>query len=108
MCGLPYIAFEGPIAAGKTTLATFLATHLGSDLLLEDFENNEFLADFYGSRERWSLAMQLWFLSARLPPLKSISRSRQRTLVADYTARRRIRSSLVCSLTIANYASSTA
>jgi len=46
----PYIAFEGPIAAGKTTLATLLAAHISSDLLLEDFEGNEFLADFYSNR----------------------------------------------------------
>src|SRR5215471_5985323 len=88
MCHYPYIAFEGPIAAGKTTIATLLATHVGSDLLLEDFENNEFLADFYASRDRWSLPMQLWFLSARVPPLKSIDRSNQRTLVSDYTSRK--------------------
>jgi deoxyguanosine kinase len=88
MCRYPYIAFEGTIAAGKTTIATLLAAHVGSDLLLEDFENNEFLADFYASRERWSLPMQLWFLSARVPPLKSIDRPSQRTLVADYTARK--------------------
>ena len=60
----PYIAFEGPIAAGKTTLATLLAAHISSALILEDFEQNEFLADFYSNRDRWSLPMQLWFLSA--------------------------------------------
>jgi len=84
----PYIAFEGPIAAGKTTLATRLAAHISSDLVLEDFEGNEFLADFYSNRERWSLPMQLWFLSARIPPLKSIQRTAARANVADYTSRK--------------------
>jgi deoxyguanosine kinase len=84
----PYIAFEGPIAAGKTTLATLLAAHLPSDLLLEDFEGNEFLADFYGNRDRWSLPMQLWFLSARIPPLKAIQRTAERAIIADYTSRK--------------------
>jgi deoxyguanosine kinase len=84
----PYIAFEGPIAAGKTTIATLLAAHLESDLLLEDFESNEFLADFYACRDRWSLPMQLWFLSARVPRLPSIHRPVQRPTVADYTARK--------------------
>lgn len=41
-----YIAFEGPIAAGKTTWATILAKALGSELLLERFSENEFLADY--------------------------------------------------------------
>ncbi|HMF78688.1 MAG TPA: deoxynucleoside kinase [Bryobacteraceae bacterium] len=84
----PYIAFEGPIAAGKTTLATLLALHISSDLVLEDFEGNEFLADFYSNRDRWSLPMQLWFLSARIPPLKSIQRTGERATIADYTSRK--------------------
>ena len=88
MCGHPYIAFEGPIAAGKTTIATLLAEQTPSGLLLEEFENNEFLADFYNDRERWSLPMQLWFLSARIPPLKSIRRPVERTIIADYTSRK--------------------
>jgi deoxyadenosine/deoxycytidine kinase len=65
-----------------------LAAHVVSDLLLEDFETNEFLADFYASRDRWSLPMQLWFLSARIPPLRSIHRTTQRTIIADYTHRK--------------------
>ncbi|MDE3160448.1 MAG: deoxynucleoside kinase, partial [Acidobacteriota bacterium] len=40
MAQLPLIAFEGPIAAGKTTLANRLAAHLGCDLILEEFEGN--------------------------------------------------------------------
>src|SRR5260370_22682411 len=38
MGAYPYIAFEGPIAAGKTTLATLLADHIGSQLVLEEFD----------------------------------------------------------------------
>ena len=41
------IAFEGPIAAGKTTLATLYSEYAGGTLILEEFEENEFLADFY-------------------------------------------------------------
>jgi deoxyguanosine kinase len=84
----PYIAFEGPIAAGKTTLATLFAAHTSSELVLEDFEGNEFLADFYSNRNRWSLPMQLWFLSARIPTLKAIHRTSERAKVADYTSRK--------------------
>ncbi|MGH9667602.1 MAG: deoxynucleoside kinase [Bryobacteraceae bacterium] len=85
---LPYIAFEGPIAAGKTTLATRLAAHLSSDLVLEEFDANEFLPDFYKDRSRWSLHMQLWFLSARIPALKLIGNPMRNAIVADYTSRK--------------------
>ena len=84
----PHIAFEGPIAAGKTTLATLLAKHLEADLLLEEFEGNEFLGDFYADQERWALPMQLWFLSARFRPLGNIIPSFSRPIVADYTNRK--------------------
>jgi deoxyguanosine kinase len=85
---VPYIAFEGPIAAGKTTLATRLAAHLSSDLILEEFEGNEFLRDFYRDRRRWSLPMQLWFLSARIPSLKLIRQPARNAIIADYTSRK--------------------
>lgn len=85
---LPYIAFEGPIAAGKTTLAIRLAAHLSADLVLEEFEGNEFLADFYSDRPRWSLPMQMWFLSARMPALKLITHPMRNAIVADYTSRK--------------------
>lgn len=81
----PLIAFEGPIAAGKTTLATLLAAHLEGDLVLEAFEGNEFLSDFYDDRERWSLAMQLSFLAMRREQMREIPRPFSRTVVADYS-----------------------
>jgi deoxyguanosine kinase len=88
MSRAPYIAFEGPIAAGKTTVANLLANHISSELLLEEFEGNEFLADFYSDRRRWSLPMQLWFFSVRLPALKSVGHPSERAVVADYTCRK--------------------
>jgi deoxyguanosine kinase len=80
-----YIAFEGPIAAGKTTLATLFGKHLSADIILEEFEGNEFLADFYRDRDRWSLAMQLWFLATRRAQLSRIARPFSRHIVADYS-----------------------
>ena len=62
---VPYVGFEGPIGAGKTTLATILAEYTGWELLLEDVQGNEFLADFYTDRTRWALPMQLAFLVTR-------------------------------------------
>src|ERR1700738_2325860 len=81
----PFITFEGPIAAGKTTLACMLAGHLDCELLREDFEGNEFLADFYADENRWSLAMQLWFLSSRRKQLNGVVDQLSGTVVADYS-----------------------
>jgi deoxyadenosine/deoxycytidine kinase len=81
----PYIGFEGPIGAGKTTLAQLLAVHLGATLILEDVDGNEFLPDFYANRERWALGMQLTFLISRYEQLRTIPPSRSRPVVSDYT-----------------------
>jgi len=47
-----YIVVEGPIEAGKTSLARLLAERSGADLLLEDPENNPFLGNFYQDPRR--------------------------------------------------------
>ncbi len=81
----PYIGFEGPIGAGKTTLAQLLALHLGANLILEDVDGNEFLADFYANRERWALGTQLSFMISRYEQLRTIPPFRNRPVVSDYT-----------------------
>jgi deoxyguanosine kinase len=81
----PYIGFEGPIGAGKTTLAQLLALHLGATLILEDVDGNAFLPDFYANRERWALGAQLAFLISRFEQLRTIPPSRTKPVVADYT-----------------------
>ncbi len=81
----PYIAFEGPIAAGKTTHATLFAQKANSMLLLENFPDNEFLADFYADKERWALPMQLSFLSLRHKQLSSVTTPLTEPVVADYS-----------------------
>ncbi|MFY9689338.1 MAG: deoxynucleoside kinase [Candidatus Acidiferrales bacterium] len=81
----PYIGFEGPIGAGKTTLAQLLALHLGATLILEDVDGNAFLPDFYANRERWALGAQLAFLISRYEQLRTISPLRNRPVVSDYT-----------------------
>ncbi len=81
----PYIGFEGPIGAGKTTLAQLLALHLGATLVLEDVDGNAFLPDFYKNRERWALGTQLAFLISRYEQLRTIPPSRTRPVVSDYT-----------------------
>jgi len=81
----PYVGFEGPIGAGKTTLAQLLALHLNARLILEDVDGNAFLADFYADRERWALGTQLAFLISRYEQLRTIPPLRPRPVVADYT-----------------------
>ena len=81
----PYIGFEGPIGAGKTTLAQLLAMHLNATLILEDVDGNEFIADFYKDKERWALGTQLAFLISRYEQLRTIPPSRSRPVISDYT-----------------------
>jgi deoxyadenosine/deoxycytidine kinase len=59
-----YIAIEGPIGSGKTSLAERLAVRLDAAAILEDAEN-PFLADFYGGRQGAALQAQLFFLLSR-------------------------------------------
>ena len=60
-----YIAVEGVIGVGKTTLARMLADALSSELLLEVFEENPFLSDFYADRDRFAFQTQIFFLISR-------------------------------------------
>jgi deoxyguanosine kinase len=59
-----YIAIEGPIGAGKTSLAERLATRIDATAILEESEN-PFLADFYGGRAGAALQAQLFYLLNR-------------------------------------------
>ncbi len=60
-----YIAIEGAIGVGKTTLARMLSEELHASLLLEVFEENPFLSDFYADRERYAFQTQIFFLISR-------------------------------------------
>ena len=65
MRNLYYIALEGPIGVGKTSLAQMLSRELSTRLVLEDFEDNPFLSDFYNDPERFAFQTQLFFLLQR-------------------------------------------
>jgi len=68
-----YLVVEGPIGAGKTTLAERLAARLSADLVLEQPAENPFLARFYQDMARYALPTQLFFLFQRarmIEPLK--------------------------------------
>jgi deoxyguanosine kinase len=60
-----YIAIEGVIGVGKTTLARLLQPAFEADLLLEVFEENPFLSDFYSDRARYAFQTQIFFLLSR-------------------------------------------
>lgn len=60
-----YIAIEGPIGVGKTTLARILGDVLPAEILLEVFEENPFLGDFYADRARYAFQTQIFFLLSR-------------------------------------------
>ena len=83
---LRYIVVEGPIGAGKTSLARQLAHHLGGEELLERPEDNPFLARFYEDMARYSLPAQLTFLFQRVDQLRDLGQLDlfQRATVADF------------------------
>ncbi|MDR9415386.1 MAG: deoxynucleoside kinase [Gracilimonas sp.] len=60
-----FIAIEGVIGAGKTSLASLLADRQNARLVLEEFEDNPFLPKFYEDRERYAFQTQLAFLASR-------------------------------------------
>ncbi|MFN1834911.1 deoxynucleoside kinase [Balneola sp. MJW-20] len=60
-----FIAIEGVIGAGKTSLASLLAEKRGARLVLEEFKDNPFLPKFYEDRERYAFQTQLAFLASR-------------------------------------------
>jgi deoxyadenosine/deoxycytidine kinase len=81
-----YIAIEGPIGAGKTSLARKLAEHTGAELLLEQPEENPFLSGFYQDQRRWALAAQLFFLFQRVNQIADLRQLDMfaRPTVADF------------------------
>jgi len=70
---LRYIAVEGPIGVGKTTLARRLASSLRAELILENPADNPFLDDFYRQPEQMALPTQLHFLMSRRYALRDLA-----------------------------------
>jgi deoxyguanosine kinase len=83
-----YLAIEGVIGVGKTTLARLLQPAFQAELVLEVFEENPFLSDFYGDRERYAFQTQIFFLLSRYhQQRRSVPEilARGGSLIADYT-----------------------
>jgi deoxyguanosine kinase len=83
-----YIAIEGVIGVGKTTLARLLQPAFEAEVLLEVFEENPFLSDFYSDRARYAFQTQIFFLLSRyrqqnnnVPSILAAGKN----LIADYT-----------------------
>ena len=61
----PFIAIEGNIGAGKTTLCKMLSEEYGTKLILEQFSDNPFLPFFYQNQERYAFPVELFFMTER-------------------------------------------
>src|SRR4030043_1950194 len=83
-----YLAVEGVIGVGKTTLARLLQPIFQATLVLEVFEENPFLSDFYSDRQRYAFQTQIFFLLSRYyQQRRSVPEilKRGESLITDYT-----------------------
>ena len=83
-----YLAIEGVIGVGKTTLARLLQPVFNANLFLEVFEENPFLSDFYSDRERYAFQTQIFFLLSRYHQQRKIVAEAVKqgaNLISDYT-----------------------
>ncbi len=81
-----YIAIEGVIGAGKTSLAKKLKNYLNAKLILEQFEHNPFLEKFYDNRRRYAFQTQMFFLINRYKQQEEIKQGDifNNYIIADY------------------------
>jgi deoxyguanosine kinase len=81
-----YIAVEGVIGAGKTTLCQMLGETLSANIVLEKFEENPFLKDFYKDPDRYAFQTQIFFLLTRYKQQQELFQADlfHRFLVTDY------------------------
>ncbi|MGV9013283.1 MAG: deoxynucleoside kinase [Flavobacteriales bacterium] len=82
-----YVALEGLIGAGKTTLAKRLAQEWDAEVVLEEFADNPFLPRFYLEPARYAFSLELSFLAQRYHQLKRVGERSlfQPITVADYS-----------------------
>jgi len=78
-----YIAIEGNIGAGKTTLAKFLSRAFESKLLLEEFSENKFLKEFYKSGD-YAIHSEIQFLIDRSKQLNQFFQDKDSLIISDY------------------------
>lgn len=87
MNDIHYLAIEGVIGVGKTSLAHLLQPAYSAQLLLEVFEENPFLSSFYGDRARYAFQTQIFFLLSRYHQQREAAPAAlaRGSLIADYT-----------------------
>ena len=87
MARYSYVAVEGVIGVGKTTLVRLLSKDFNAEPLLEVFEENPFLSDFYGDRARYAFQTQIFFLLSRYRQQHNIipHALARGALISDYT-----------------------
>ncbi|MCM3181242.1 deoxynucleoside kinase [Cytobacillus horneckiae] len=84
---IPFIAVEGPIGVGKTSLAKAISEHFQYELLKEIVDENPFLGKFYENIEEWSFQTEMFFLCNRYKQLGDIETDyieNGKPVVADY------------------------
>jgi deoxyguanosine kinase len=84
--GTRYIAIEGPLGVGKTTLAQMLAEEIGARTVLEKVDENPFLRRFYQDPEKYAFPAQLFFLLTRYRQQQELAQQElfRQNLVTDY------------------------
>ncbi|MBI2845447.1 MAG: deoxynucleoside kinase [Chloroflexi bacterium] len=82
-----FLAIEGAIGVGKTTLARLLREEFQAEILLEIFEENPFLRLFYTDRERYAFQTQVFFLLSRYRQQHDVvpAATSRSSLISDYT-----------------------
>jgi deoxyadenosine/deoxycytidine kinase len=83
---LKFIAIEGVIGVGKTSLAKKIQERLNAELILEQFESNPFLEKFYSDRKRYAFQTQMFFLINRYKQQEELNQENLFTeyIVSDY------------------------
>ena len=83
---IQYIAIEGPIGVGKTTLAELLVKEFNYRLVLEEAEKNPFLPEFYKDRNKFAFQTQTYFLLSRYQQQRELAQQDlfQQGIVSDY------------------------
>lgn len=84
---VPFLAVEGPIGAGKTSLAEKLSSYFNFRLLKEIVEENPFLDKFYDDIDEWSFQTEMFFLCNRFKQLEDIEKDylkNNQPVIADY------------------------
>ena len=82
-----FVAIEGNIGAGKTTLAHLLSKHFNARLILEEFADNPFLPKFYENQRQFAFPLELFFMAERYKQLKDLLQTKdmfQNITISDY------------------------